>query len=175
MSLPPLDGYTLWLLPDEKSASKLGQPIEEISTIFDSYPFYPHITIGRVPYSDPVRLSSLLPSIATGIKPLTITLHSVECRDNPYQKLIFTIKNKLQFTLAADAIDRIFEGDFGKRRDHHISVLYANISCEEFKEDKVNLKCYLSKSFLFNKIALVCLKGSPDKWRIVKACELQTA
>ncbi len=173
MSLPPLDGYVLWLLPDEKSASKLRQPIEKISKIFDSYPFHPHITIGRVPHSDPEKLTSLLPAIAAGIKSLNVAPDALECRDNPYQKLIFTIKDEHQFTGAADSIDRVFEGDFGKRDDHHISVLYANTSCENLEEEKIYLKNYLNKPLLFNKIALVHLEGSPNKWKIVKACELQ--
>lgn len=161
------------MLPDEKSASKLRQPIENISRIFDSYPFHPHITIGRVPYSDPERLSSLIPPISSGIKFLRVVPDSVECRDNPYQKLILTIKNKHQFIVAADSIDRDFAGDFGKRDDHHISVLYKNTSCEDLEEERIYLKSYLSKPLLFNKIALVHLKGTPDEWKIVKACELQ--
>ncbi|MCC5942825.1 MAG: hypothetical protein JJU37_14880 [Balneolaceae bacterium] len=136
MKLPALDGYVLWLLPDESSETELRQPIERISRSLNSSPFHPHITIGRVPKLEERQLIQFLPEIAHGLKPFSITTRSVECREKLYQKLILSLRDHPQVDAAADSIDQIFEGEFGKRDDHHISMLYAQIPCENLSVEK---------------------------------------
>lgn len=172
MNLPALDGYVLWLLPDESSEMELLQPIERISRSVNSHPFHPHITIGRVPDLNEMQLAKTLPQITNDLKPFSITIKSVECRENPYQKLILTLGHHPQIATITDAIDQVFEGEFGKRNDHHISMLYAEIPCANVSAEKDSLRKYLSESFVINKVALVHLRGAPNEWKIVKACEL---
>jgi len=173
LKLPALDGYVLWLLPDHPSEIRLREPIERISKTVNAYPFHPHITIGNVPDIDSGKLTHLLPQIADGIEPFVIQAKSVECRENPYQKLIIVLESHSRLLKVADSIDRIFGKEFGKRDDHHISILYADLHCSELSTERENLKKSFSKSFAINKIALTRLKGTPDEWEIDKVCELK--
>ncbi len=174
MNLPALSGYALWLLPDRSSGRLIGKQIEKLSKLFSSHSFYPHITIGKVPDLNEKQLSTALVQIASGIRCFKIKLNNVECRDHPFQKLIVSTINPPLFAECANSIDQTLNGAFGKRDDHHISLLYSDLNCSELVQIEEILKPKLPAVVKMNRIVLVHLQGLPDEWNIVKACELKS-
>lgn len=92
----------------------------------------------------------------------------LECRNEPYQKLVITLEPEKNYRALCDALDQFFGGRYGKHEDPHISLLYSQLSCEVIKNKTEFIDGRMPEKADIQGIAVVILHGRPGEWEITE-------
>ncbi len=98
---------------------------------------------------------------------LQVNLGDVECRPHPYRKVILPVDDKLMLSAFCSKVNQALGGEFCKEGDFHLSLLYGNQNCEEIDLRKIRRDLPKVKKLHIQKIAVVDLNFTPDKWKII--------
>lgn len=160
-------GTVLWLLPDS-SESFFRKTIRECAVAFNAPFFVPHVTLGRVPEDKTGSVSQLTLQVAKNSEEFLMKTQDLQCRDDPYQKLVTTLCSEKNYHSFCDVADQYFGAEFSKREDPHISLLYSHLSCDTIINKTEAIKSSIPQMVDITEIAVVELLGRPEEWKIVQ-------
>lgn len=133
----------------------------------------PHVTLGRVP-DDKLHLTNLLINeIAESFHAFSLEICNIECRDEPYQKLVLTLNTGRKFRSICQRVDHFFKGNYSKPSDPHISLLYSHLHCDQIFEKTKYISQHSPENAKICEIAAIELQGGPDKWNILARKKFQ--
>ena len=158
----------MWLLPDKSLEPFLRNTIRECSEIFNAPLFDPHITLGRVPDEKLGLVSQFITEIAEKFNPVVLNTQDLQCREEPYQKLVLTLQSEKNYHELCDTFDEFFEGNHSKREDPHISLFYSYTGCDTIKNKIETIRGNIPNIVESLEIAIVELRGQPAEWNIVE-------
>lgn len=168
MSLPKLSGSVLWLLPDKRSSALLHGQILSLSGIFQSEPFLPHITLSRVAGELPLAVArDKLQQLAAGTRAFPISMKSIQCRENPYQKIVLEAEGCPPISDLAERAGQLLDQVLSPPEFPHLSLLYSHVSCARIEQELSRLNLEICKKLYIQYIALVRLESIPSEWKPV--------
>jgi 2'-5' RNA ligase len=157
----------LWLIPEKGRVSIFDKAIRNLSATFSAPIFTPHITLGRIPAGREAESELIIQELADTFQPFSFVVKSLECRENPYQKLVITLEHGNIFQSMCDNVDRYFNGAYSKPKDPHISLLYSRVNCGRMADKMKELEQNLPKRIAMSGLAGVELNGRPDSWNML--------
>lgn len=172
--LPRVEGFVLWLLTDNSRQPFYHKTILECANIFNGPFFVPHITLGRIPENKRELASGLIHRLAKEDDPFSMETLNVQCRENPYQKLVITLQQEGKYLDLCEAADACFEEECSKRKDPHISLLYGYQDCGIIKNKIESIQSSTPQTAEVNEIAIVELNGRPVDWKIAERVEFRS-
>jgi len=172
LKLPKVNGYYLWLLPDDSTSEIYRTEINRLASNYNSIPFEPHITISSLPDREPEELNKILQKICKKINSFIIDFNNAVYGEHPYQKITLPARPTAEFTSICHVIDSVLDGDFSKKTFPHLSLLYGYQPRELLLDE---LEAHKNKSFppaTIKYLALYKLEGLPNHWQLVRKIEL---
>jgi len=142
--------------------------IRKCSAAFDAPVFDPHVTLGRVPEDKAYLVSQFLSQLESNFRSFPLKTKELQCRKEPYQKLVITLQPEKNYRALCDVLDQFFGGRYSKPEDPHISLLYSQLSCEDIKKQTDFKDGRIPEKADIQGIALVKLYGRPGEWEITK-------
>lgn len=112
--------------------------------------------------------------IADEVCPFELTTQTIKCKSAPYQKITLGIEKSLTLHHVHQRVNNVFEGDHSKKNYPHISFLYSTLPCKKFREDVKEISKIRPKHIFADRIALVHCKGTPEEWRTLYMCALNS-
>ena len=167
MQLPKTSGLVIWLLPALDQSRLLTKFISNISELYNSIPFVPHITLSSVPDIPSKKIVEMTDHFSKNLSQLQVDLGDIECRSYPYQKVILTIKDELIFSNYRNRVNQAFGGEYCKESDFHLSLLYGNQKCEEIDLGRIRSELPITNKLQIESIGVIDLNFTPDKWKII--------
>lgn len=165
--MPVISGKVLWLLPDNSREPFFYNTISYCSAVFNAPIFTPHITLGRIPDDKTDESHGIVKEIADHFHSFTFSIIDLECRTEPYQKLVLTLNPEKTFQSICKEVDRYFGGNYSKQNDPHISLLYSHLECNQLKDKEMAIGKNIPEIAEICGIALVELRGRPEEWKIL--------
>ncbi len=160
---------TLWLLPDKDTFIKIGQLIDDLSTVHNTPRFEPHVTL----------LSGITDDAETAIKKtkllaeqnirLRASLTSIEYLEYFYRCLFFRTDDSEDIFKLREAAGELFEHSTVNPFIPHISFLYGSLPI--FKKEAIiaELGDRFLGGFYLHKLRLVKTDLTPEHWEVL--CE----
>lgn len=167
MQLPKTSGLVVWLLPAPEQSRLFSEFISILSEQYGTVPFVPHVTLSSVPDIPVNKITEKTDQLSKQLSRLQIDLAEVECRPHPYRKVILSIDDDVMFSAFYNKVNQAFGGEFCKRDDFHLSLLYGNQKCEEIDLGKIRRDLPKIKKLHIQRIAVVDLNFTPDSWKII--------
>jgi hypothetical protein len=166
--------YTLWLMPDKRSALSLRSVISSLAATFGTIPFDPHVTLASLPALPERRLIELTRDIAARLNPFTSELKQPICGDPPFHRFCCEAGPEKSYLMAAETADQALGGKYARKDFYHISLLYGDTSCTGIEREFDKLRGKLPIELHIQFIALYRTSGPVDKWREVCFFDLST-
>ena len=172
MNLPEISGLIIYLLPAANPGQHYSGIIKKLAHRYQSYPFIPHITISRVPDWEKDQLKKAVDDVAAAVPAFDLPVKAVHCGDHPYQKITIEVQKTEDLKIISDELDDVFGGAFSKREYPHLSLHYSTRPCDDFTEELEKLESELVSPIEIDKLALVELTGTPDRWQVIYSRKL---
>ncbi|MDX1641452.1 MAG: 2'-5' RNA ligase family protein [Balneolaceae bacterium] len=153
------------MIPDEKPESKYRRIIQGLAEKYQSEAFRPHITLAGVPDWTEERIIKSIEKIAEDSPPLQLSTGNIYCKQSPYQKITLGVLKSQKLDALHQRIDGAFRGNFSKKLYPHLSLLYSRMSCSDLHQEIQGLEKKVDGQILFNRIAFIQCKGTPEDWR----------
>jgi len=157
----------VWLLPAPEQSRLFTEFISNLSEQYNTLSFVPHVTLSSVPDIPSEKIVERVDLLSEQLSQLKVDLYDVECRPYPYRKVILPIDDKVMVRDFCNKVNKAFGGEFCKESDFHLSLLYGNQKCEEIDLCKVRSDLPNISKLHIQKIAVVDLNFTPDKWKII--------
>ncbi|WP_372903774.1 hypothetical protein [Rhodohalobacter sp.] len=167
MQLPKTSGLVAWLLPAPEQSLLFKKFISTLSEQYETLSFVPHVTLSSVPDISSEKITEMTDQLSKQLNQLQVNLGDVECRPHPYRKVILPVDDKLMLSAFCSKVNQALGGEFCKEGDFHLSLLYGNQNCEEIDLRKIRRDLPKVKKLHIQKIAVVDLNFTPDKWKII--------
>jgi len=165
--LPAISGKVLWLLTDNSREPYFYNTISYYSAALNAPLFTPHVTLGRIPDKNMDELLRIVNKLADDFHSFTVGIRDLECRTEPYQKLVLTLNPETTFHSICKEADRCLGGNYSKQNDPHISLLYSHLDCNQIIDKEITARKNIPESAEIFGIALVELQGRPEDWKIL--------
>jgi 2'-5' RNA ligase len=172
LKLPEISGLILYLLPAANPGQHYSDIIKKLAHRYQSYPFIPHITISRVPDWEKDQIKSAVDDVAAEVPAFDLPVKAVHCGDHPYQKITVEVKKTAELTNISDKLDDVFGGAFSKREYPHLSLHYSTRPCDHFSEELEKLESEIRSPINIDKLALIKLTETPDRWQVIYSRKL---
>lgn len=168
--LPELSGTVFWLIPSKAERVAFENEIYRLSQRFNTVPFSPHVTLGRIAADITsqdalIRLNKIFDTVKN--EKIVAVIDRLKCTTSPYQNLIVTLKPSGDLDHIQKKIGSQFPG-FIQKEEHHISLLYGKVPCDELDEEQTKLPAKLPDSICFSSLRIMHLAGDPDSWRVLR-------
>ena len=165
-------GVSLWLMPDGAAGERLGALIRDLAVRLGTVPFAPHLTLlpGIEGREDDVLGTA--GRLASGLRPLRLSLRSLEGRDEHFRCLIVLAEadEPLRATHAAAA------RAFGREPDPaflpHLSLVYGTLAAERKAALATELAADVAVSFEAARLHVWRTEGPAADWREIGALRL---
>jgi len=167
LQLPKTSGLVVWLLPAPDQARLLKKFISNLSERYSSIPFVPHITLSKVPDIPSEKIIELTNQLSKEQTQVKVNIGEIECRPDPYRKIVLPIDDKIILDNFSNRVNQVFGGEFCKEDDFHLSLLYGSQKCAEIDLGKIRRELPIANELHIQKVALLDLNFTPDKWKII--------
>jgi len=165
-ALPPLSGYSIWLLPEQEAYDFFQDIIQVLAESYDSVRFLPHCTLHSFPgVTEPEDLLNSVERLSSGIEKLSIPVKDIRSDNQNYQSLYVQLKY-------TDELKKIKEECFANRDlkavenyQPHISLYYGNMQLPEKRELRTKFKSVLPDQVTFNRLAIIKLDEQVENWQ----------
>lgn len=112
--------------------------------------------------------------VADESAPFELTTQTIHCKSSPYQKITLGIEKSPVLLHIHQRVNHAFEGKYSKKNYPHISFLYSTLPCKKLRKDLKEI-AKISPEYVFaDRIALVHCKGTPEEWRTLYMCALNS-
>lgn len=170
---PKHSKYVLWLLFDFPSNEQLKAYIDRFSERFSTPKFVPHITLGRVPEKSLKELKQLAADLSKKFTGFPTSLGSPECGNVAFQRFTAPVENPFKVIELSNKFDEICGGEFGKKEDLHVSLLYGEIDCKKLYQFYNSLEFKMPEHLYVQSIGLVDVSQEVGLWDIKYQAELK--
>ncbi|MCF7809145.1 MAG: hypothetical protein K9M49_06125 [Candidatus Marinimicrobia bacterium] len=165
-------GYSIWLLPDDKSTHLLQGTIDTLSARFHSPVFQPHITLLGQLEGDQLSIMGSFNMLCKGVHPFMLGVRGIA-----YQNVFFrSMFCELSETGELMALNQLARERYGRETDKayfpHLSLLYSHKSEAEKQTAVKSLKPQYPDLMTIASFALVKTQGEVGDWELLKRFEL---
>ena len=167
MNLPETSGLMVWLLPDRDHAHLFSKFIVNLSEQYSTIPFTPHVTLSRVPNLEREKIVKKTARLSNLLAPVKVEVGEVLCRSHPYRKITLQLDDEVMIWNYFNAVNECFGGEYCKENDFHLSLMYGNQKCEDIDLEKIRREAPVIHELHLQRIAVVDLNFTPDKWKII--------
>ncbi len=172
MNIPSAKDYSIWLMFERNIELQLQLIIDTLSMKFNSTVFLPHLTLVSGIKKDENLLSNTIHEIFKGLEPFEINITELEFSDDFYKSVYFEVQSdEFLQKLFTDAI-KLLEIEPEKPFQPHISLVYSYDSKTNEAIITKEIKKFLLKKILVDKLALVKTQGIPSEWQTILTLHL---
>ena len=160
-----MDNYSIWLLPEKDSRSRLRDNILRLSKKLKSPNFHPHCTLyGRLN----IPIGKIIPAVdhlSKSINHFSTIIKKLKTGKTKWKSLYLTIEKKKEMGISYDYCKKQFISSRNYLFDPHISIAYGNFTPEElhYATKGIDIPKYLS----FSSIAVVRTGDNIKEWEVV--------
>lgn len=163
-----INGVALFLVPGEPHYSALCATVRELSGIYHTPYFEPHVSISTRRLLEPhTVLFERAERLVSQIAPFSIKLGKAACGAE-YFKCVFLEAEKSPALTAANllVVDIFQEGVQQREYAPHMSLLYGDLSQEARREacERIGAR-HDAISFEVDRALVYSLEGSADRWK----------
>ncbi len=174
MPIPPLDCYSIALLPSQKIDTDCRAIIQRLAAQYNAPPFIPHISILTRMQGEEAVLIEQAQTIALTTKKIDIHVTGIEYRDMWNQCLFLRCALSDELVGLHQSAADIFGVQALKDFMPHLSILYGDYPESEKPEMAASVGSY-PQSFTADRIALFRNKGLPSAWTVVREFVLRSS
>lgn len=147
-----------------------------MSNRFNTTPFSPHLTLGRLlDDSSEEALISLKDRLGTSkFEEIAADSGSLVCSESPYQNLVLGLKNSASLERLQAEIES-FTSKYSRKakEEYHISLMYGSVMCNKLQRETAELIDRLPDQVRFFRVSAIELYGAPESWRSVWSIDLK--
>lgn len=168
--------YSIWLVPEARSANCIGALINDLAGKHGSDPFPPHITLAERIYGSEDRVLRNAELLATGFEEkLVAGTDWIGHSDFYYRSLFVRIKRSNGLKLAnskARAVFKLPESEFMP----HMSLMYADLpepAKRNIADELIRSSPEWLSGFVLDKISVYRIEDRIPKWKEVGRFDIQ--
>lgn len=159
--------YSIWLEPTGDVAYNFKQRIKKLSEKYGTPQFSPHVTLLGGLQASPTQLFPLVDTLASSVKPFTLTLTKTGYLNTFYQALFIHVKKNTQLTYLRNNACQIFDSNCEEKYMPHLSLLYGELNQKEKEVILNNIGREFYIDFEVKKMVLMQTDGKPKQWKRV--------
>ncbi len=156
--------YSLWLVPDLKSAEPLQLTIDNIAAKYKSLPFYPHMTVYSPLTESVLALTPKLEDFACSNKPLQLRGKAFSHREIFYQSLFIELDVSYELQQFHKNAVNIFGHDSSTVFFPHVSLAYLDPRSFNADNEITHLDDSLLLDTRYDRLVLMATNGKQKDW-----------
>lgn len=174
-SLQKTSGFSIWLLPDDRTDNIFNNVILRLSEKFSTPLFTPHLTLSGTPEdSDPGRLQSIIDRIADVRPVFSVYTNKLVCGTPPFRRFYVHIEPVAELLSLAAECNELLNGSYSGKDNFHFSLMYGFTDCERIQNYIREADIMIPKGLHIQKIAVMDITGLPWEWKIIYSRNLLT-
>lgn len=164
--------YTLWLIPTEPSFGQYQNYIEELSKLYETHFFYPHITLLSGILADIDSIKKAISSIEVENNEIVLSTNGVGTLYQYFHRLYVLVSpTHMLLNLRQQLYNKL---NMNERDEYmpHISLLYGNLSKHDTDVLVQKHQNEFDEPIVFDALWIVNTSGTPNEWVIVSEVKL---
>jgi len=172
MIISATKGHSIWLLPEPTVSARISASIAQLSRLFGSALFQPHLTLlGQIP-GDRESLLFGFRKLEEEFTPFSIKPESIGTLDTFYRALFYKIARsphlEARYVLAKTRFVHASEAPFFP----HISLLYSSASESKKRQAISTLQIETPAEIPITHIVLMQTRGEVSDWELIERIKL---
>lgn len=173
VSLPPLSGYSIWLLPEQKDFEFIREIIRELADFSGSVLFSPHCTLHSFPAeTGHEKMNNVVDNLLRQTGKLTIPVKDIRSDNQNYQSLYVQLKYTQELKQIKKECTNNQDPKAVENYQPHISLYYGNMELSEKKKFRTKFKNILPDAVTFDRLAIIKLEENVENWETLRETEL---
>ncbi len=167
-------GYSIWLMPTGDVRDELSKTISQLSALYATPVFPPHVTLIGNLAGNVAELSSQTQQLASRTRKFEITLAKIDYLDEYFRCLFVQAEETPALGEAIRTARIIFHREQDAKFMPHLSLMYGSFNAETKKQIVQAVGREFSRGFPVKSVHLFSTKGEPKDWYPVQEFEIQT-
>lgn len=163
-------GYSLWLRPRGTALARLSELVRELSEIYKTPRFPPHVTLLARISQSPSEIVARTRALARQCGPFQLELDRLELTPDYFQSLFIRVVPNRALEAAHWRARELFGASLESFMPH-LSVLYGDLPETEKQAVIARLNGWPTR-FTVEAIDVYATEGQPEDWRLVESVAL---